>query len=447
MRTREVNLPTFQNAIELLRRQITQDTSQKTISLELNWSIGEQLIDWLEAQPVFPKFYWQSRDAKDEVAAIGQIKTYTDLSSVQKAILPNQRIWGGYPFDGGTVCSRQSMPSFFFLPQVEISRSVSSWKISVNLSDDNSKLLSTLDKLVEDFSVLAELHCRITNRVDIPNKNDWARIVDKALTAISDNQFDKVVLARKTTLDLDNYLSSSQFLKASRAVNKHSFHFMMALDSEHCFIGSSPERLFQRDGSRLKTEALAGTIGRGISEREDNKLALWLMSDQKNQYENRLVVEDIVARLSEFSLSMQVANAPELVKLRKVQHLKRTISAEINDDCNDAQLLNILQPTAAIAGLPRMSALDFIIENEPFARGWYSGSVGFVSSGRSEFCVAIRSALVMGNKLHLFAGAGIVPGSQPSSEWEELNKKTSTLCTLLATDNVMSVDIKESQIA
>lgn len=440
-------MSTFQNAIESIRHQITQATSSHSICLELDWSIGDQLIDWLEAQPVYPKFYWQSRDGQEEVAVVGQVKTFTDPSAAQKVLAPQQRIWGGRSFDGRTERNRRCMSSFFFLPQVEISRLASSWQIMVNLSEDNSRLLSTLDKLVEHFSSLSELHCRVTQRINTPEKADWTNMVNKALTAISNKQFEKVVLARKTTLTLDQDLSSAQFLKASRKANSHSFHFMMALDSEHCFIGSTPERLYVRNGYALKTEALAGTIGRGHDEEEDNQLASWLISDKKNQYENRLVVDDIINRLSKFSLSMKVAETSELVKLRKVQHLKRPISAEINSDCCDSQLLDNLQPTAAIAGLPRMSALDFIIDNEPFARGWYSGAVGFLSQQRSEFCVAIRSALVMGNKLHLFAGAGIVPGSEPSSEWEELDKKTSTLCTLLESDPTVSVEIKESQVA
>ncbi|MUK40956.1 isochorismate synthase [Aliivibrio fischeri] len=440
-------MSTFQDAIESIRHQITQATTSHTISLKLDWSIGEQLIDWLEAQPVFPKFYWQSRDGEEEVAVLGQVKTFTDPSAAQKVLASQQRIWGGRSFDGRTERNRRCMSSFFFLPQVEITRLGSSWNIMVNLSEDNSRLLSTLNKMTEEFDDLSELHCRVTQRINTPEKADWSNMVNKALTAIENKQFEKVVLARKTTLTLDQNLSSAQFLKASRQSNSHSFHFMMALDSEHCFIGSTPERLYVRNGYALKTEALAGTIGRGHDEEEDNQLASWLISDKKNQYENRLVVDDIVHRLSKFSISMNVADTSELVKLRKVQHLKRPISAEINAECSDSQLLDNLQPTAAIAGLPRMSALDFIIDNEPFARGWYSGAVGFLSQQRSEFCVAIRSALVMGNKLHLFAGAGIVPGSEPSSEWDELDRKTSTLCTLLESDTNVSSDITESQVA
>ncbi|MBP3142324.1 isochorismate synthase [Aliivibrio fischeri] len=440
-------MSTFQDAIESIRHQITQATTSHTIFLKLDWSIGEQLIDWLEAQPVFPKFYWQSRDGEEEVAVLGQVKTFTDPSAAQKVLASQQRIWGGRSFDGRTERNRRCMSSFFFLPQVEITRLGSSWNIMVNVSEDNSRLLSTLNKMTEEFKDLSELHCRVTQRINTPEKADWSNMVNKALTAIENKQFEKVVLARKTTLTLDQNLSSAQFLKASRQSNSHSFHFMMALDSEHCFIGSTPERLYVRNGYALKTEALAGTIGRGHDEEEDNQLASWLISDKKNQYENRLVVDDIVHRLSKFSISMNVADTSELVKLRKVQHLKRPISAEINAECSDSQLLDNLQPTAAIAGLPRMSALDFIIDNEPFARGWYSGAVGFLSQQRSEFCVAIRSALVMGNKLHLFAGAGIVPGSEPSSEWDELDRKTSTLCTLLESDTNVSSDITESQVA
>lgn len=440
-------MSTFQDAIESIRHHITQATASETLSIPLDWSIGEQLIDWLDAQPVYPKFYWQSRNGEEEVAVLGQVKTFTDPSAAQKVLGPNQRIWGGRSFDGRTERNHRCMSSFFFLPQVEITRLGSSWCLLVNLSGDNERLLKTLNILTEQFSVLSELHCKVKQRIHTPEKADWSNMVNKALTAIENRQFEKVVLARKTTLTLDQHLSSAQFLKASRQANNHSFHFMMALDSEHCFIGSTPERLYVRHGHALKTEALAGTIGRGHNEEEDNELASWLIADKKNQYENRLVVDDIVHRLSKFSLSMHIADTPELVKLRKVQHLKRPISATINTECSDSQLLDNLQPTAAIAGLPRMSALDFIIDNEPFARGWYSGAIGFLSQQRSEFCVAIRSALIMGNKLHLFAGAGIVPGSIPSCEWDELDRKTSTLCTLLESDTRVSSEITESQVA
>ncbi|MFA0561872.1 chorismate-binding protein, partial [Vibrio breoganii] len=101
------------------------------------------------------------------------------------------------------------------------------------------------------------------------------------------------------------------------------------------------------------------------------------------------------------------------------------------------RLLQALQPTAAVAGLPRRLALEFIERHEPFSRAWYSGSVGYISEQSAEFCVAIRSALVQQDNLHLFAGAGIVPGSQAEHEWQELDKKMSTLLSLITEQSVL----------
>ncbi|MGL5309601.1 MAG: chorismate-binding protein, partial [Plesiomonas shigelloides] len=103
---------------------------------------------------------------------------------------------------------------------------------------------------------------------------------------------------------------------------------------------------------------------------------------------------------------------------------------------DDAQCLTWLHPTAAVAGLPREPARRFIHEHEPFERGWYAGSVGHISRERAEFTVAIRSALIQQNQVHLFAGAGIVPGSDPEAEWQEIERKAAGLRTLLEPDYV-----------
>lgn len=91
----------------------------------------------------------------------------------------------------------------------------------------------------------------------------------------------KVVLARRSTVQLDNTLSAAQLLKASYLNNHHSFHFLLSLDSKHSFMGSTPERLYSRVGHELHTEALAGTIGRGDNATHDMELANWLSQDSK----------------------------------------------------------------------------------------------------------------------------------------------------------------------
>ncbi|WP_299013520.1 isochorismate synthase MenF [uncultured Photobacterium sp.] len=425
----------LQTAVESLIEHIqkaTKTTQRLTVKLEL--PANTDLIDWMESQPLFPKFYWQSRDSREEVVALGQIKTFTDPMAAEKVLSDQQRIWGGRSFDGRSSRNRRCLSSFFFLPLLEVIRLDGSWQLAVNLSEDRDKVLHALSQVTPDATEVTEIKSKILGRSYAPDFSGWSSMIGTALEAISQKVFEKVVLARRTTLKLDTPVAPAQLLKASRGSNMNSFHFMMAMDAKHCFVGSTPERLFLRQNRDLYTEALAGTIGRGLDPSEDNRLAQWLMDDNKNRYENRLVVDDIVSRLVPRCEFMNVAQTPELVRLRKVQHLKRSIDAQLNDQVYSADLLDSLQPTAAIAGLPRDKALDFISEHEPFARGWYSGAVGFLSRQRSEFCVAIRSALIMGEELHLFAGAGIVPGSTADSEWKELDRKTSTLCSLLGSE-------------
>ncbi|WP_281223070.1 isochorismate synthase [Photobacterium sanguinicancri] len=425
----------LQTAVEQLIQKI-QHASKSTqrLMVKMNLPTNTDLIDWMDAQPLFPKFYWQSRDSREEVVALGQIKTFTDPLVAEKVLADDQRVWGGRSFDGRTDRNRRCLSSFFFLPQCEVIRMDNSWHLAVNLSESSTvreQLIAALNKLTNSTPPISQIRSNVIGRTHAPDFTGWSNMIGDALDAISQKVFEKVVLARRTTLKLDTPVSPAQLLKASRSSNTNSFHFMMALDAKHCFIGSTPERLFMRHHLDIKTEALAGTIGRGANEAEDGRLAQWLLDDSKNRYENRLVVDDIVSRLNTCCHDLDVAKTPELVRLRKVQHLKRRIGGQLKDQIYNADLLDNLQPTAAIAGLPRDKALDFISTHEPFARGWYSGAVGFLSRQRSEFCVAIRSALIMGEEIHLFAGAGIVPGSTADSEWKELDRKTSTLCSLL----------------
>ncbi|ENM5813203.1 isochorismate synthase MenF [Vibrio mimicus] len=389
------------------------------------------LIDWLDAQPIFPKFYWQSRDTREEVVALGQVYTFTDPAPAYAILGDDQRVWGGRSFDGHTPKNPRCMSSFFFLPHIELTRFDSHWSLSVNLNNEPQRTLSALQKLLLEVPTLRSMTAEVNTVEHTPTLPQWNDLVEKVLSGITQQQFKKVVLARKTKLSLDAPISAAQLLKASHAQNHHSFHFLLALDSRHSFMGSTPELLYLRHCQTLETEALAGTIGRGMNAAQDMELANWLAHDSKNLNENQLVVEDIIESLTPYAEQIHSQSEAQLVRLRKVQHLKKRIDAGLKSGINGVQLLSVLQPTAAVAGLPRQSALAFIAENEPFARGWYAGSMGYFSHAQAEFCVAIRSALVVDKEVQLFAGAGIVPGSIAEHEWQELDKKLSTLLSLI----------------
>ncbi len=420
-----------QAAAQLIERINNAQENEVRFTQELAEKPPFAFIDWLEAQPIFPKFYWQSRDTREEVVALGQLYTFTEPSPAYAILGEGQRVWGGRSFDGRTEKNRYCMASFFFLPKVELIRFDDRWMLAANVCSDKHRTISALNQLIQDVPVVRALQNNIDQIVHTPNEENWSRLVDKVLHGIEQQAFKKVVLARKTSLKLDHSISAAELLKASYAQNHHSFHFLLSLDSKHSFMGSTPERLYLRQQSDLQTEALAGTIGRGKNATQDLELANWLSQDTKNLNENQYVVDDIVERLAPHSESVSVEQEARLVRLRKVQHLKRCINAELKPGINGIQLLEALQPTAAVAGLPRKEALDFITENEPFARGWYAGSMGYFSHDKAEFCVAIRSALVLDKEVQLFAGAGIVPGSVAEHEWQELDKKMSTLLSLI----------------
>lgn len=389
-------------------------------------------IDWLDCQPIFPKFYWQSRDTREEVVALGQLHTFTDPAPAYAILADDQRIWGGRSFDGHTDKNRRCMASFFFLPQIELIRFDASWTLAVNLTTDKQRTLASLKNIQKEISPLMPVSAHMDSVTHIPQKAQWNELVEKVLDGIEQDKFKKVVLARQTTVELDRTIHAAQLLKSSYLHNHHSFHFLLALDETRAFMGSTPERLYLRQQQELYTEALAGTIGRGNNAAQDLELANWLAQDSKNLNENQYVVDDIIERLTPYSDSVRVESEARLIRLRKVQHLKRNIHAHLDSGINGVQLLSALQPTAAVAGLPREASMAFIQQYEPFARGWYAGSMGFISHQRAEFCVAIRSAQVTGRRVQFFAGAGIVPGSVAEHEWQELDKKMSTLLSLIS---------------
>ncbi len=412
------------------------------LSIEFQWDSDTDKLSWFEAQSVFPKFYWFAREGKEEVFALGQLCSFADPCIIEPVLNEKQRIWGGVPFISAKDQNEQS--PFFFLPQIEIERQNSKWMLTLNTSETVQETRKALKKLTTSYCISSENHALIKDICYEPDYKEWCDLVDRALCSIAEDDFQKVVLTRKTRLRLAKTLSPMQLLRRSQKKNKACYHFMMTLEGATHFLGSTPEQLFCRQGQVVFTEALAGTIRRGENDEEDKALENWLRQDDKNNRENQLVVDDIFQRLTPFCSHMHAEPIAKVVKLRNVQHLKRAITASLHTNISHSQLLNSLQPTAATAGYPRDPAIEFISENEPFERNWYTGSVGYISREKSEFCVAIRSALIFEKKVDLYAGAGIVKGSQAGSEWRELNCKTATLQSLFVVKNkLVSIPVAE----
>ncbi|MDW5499037.1 isochorismate synthase MenF [Pseudomonas lundensis] len=417
-----------------LRRQLEQDLPSeggfRQFSLPVPTSLAANLLEWLAVQPVFPQFYWHHRDGREEAAVCGALHQFTQPQQAQAFIGAHQgaRVWGLNAFDGA---------AYLFLPRLEILSRDGTTQLTLNLFSEDSLRDdgAAASHWLEQLSVarpIAPLKAQVSQVQHLPERAGWESMLHQALQAIGQQQMEKVVLARSSLLTLDGPLSAPAMMAASRRVNHRCYHYMLRFDADYAFLGSSPERLYLRNGRHLLTEALAGTVANHPDRLQAQALAQWLLQDGKNQHENLLVVDDICQRLQGGADSVDVL-PPEVVRLRKVQHLRRRIESHLNHS-DDADCLQRLQPTAAVAGLPRQAAREFILQHEPFPRGWYAGSAGYLSSSRSEFCVALRCAQLDDQGLRLYAGAGIVAGSDAAEEWQEIENKAAGLLTLLLPD-------------
>jgi menaquinone-specific isochorismate synthase len=234
--------------------------------------------------------------------------------------------------------------------------------------------------------------------------------VADASLKIEQDAFRKVVLARQTTLTFDDVINPSELLSGLMPFGDHTSLFMLQLGPHTAFLGASPEKLFSRSDRQFCTEALAGTI------------------DLTRQWSPKEFEE--VAAVRVFLQTQLVSCCQDLRwglceerPFGKLRHLYQKVDGLLKTKISDKMLISLLHPTPALGGLPREPVMNYLRNVEPFNRGWYGAPIGLISEKETDLAVAIRSMLVHGNELHLFAGAGIVKGSEAPREWEELDAK------------------------
>ncbi|AOI30621.1 TPA: isochorismate synthase MenF [Citrobacter freundii] len=422
-------------ALESLMRHLSQEIPAapgiRIYDIPFPLNDAFDALGWLASQPVWPQFYWQQRNGDEEAAVLGAVAAFSSLESAQQFLRqhdnhPDLRIWGLNAFE--------PQRGNLLLPRLEWRRcaGVASLRLhlysDVSLREDAAHAIAFISSLAP-VKPLPALRLNLTGEQNWPDKAGWTNLIKLATQTINREELDKVVLARATDLQFSQSVNAAAVMASSRRLNLNCYHFFMAFSADSAFLGSSPERLYRRRDTALRTEALAGTVANHPEDHRAWQLGEWLMKDDKNQRENMLVVEDICQRLQGCTQTLDVL-PPQVLRLRKVQHLRRCIWTELNQ-ADDTLCLMQLQPTAAVAGIPRELAREFIQQNEPFEREWYAGSAGYLSRHQSEFCVSLRSAKISANVVRLYAGAGIVRGSDPEQEWQEIDNKAAGLRTLL----------------
>ena len=256
--------------------------------------------------------------------------------------------------------------------------------------------------------------------------------VQQTLKAIQGNQLQKQVVAQ--ALDVIHNQVFRRSIALPRLRSRHSDCYVFSFSGAHNthFIGASPERLLSIRQGRLVTDALAGSAPRGMTAAADRDIGQQLLNTAKEQREHQLVLEFIVQRLRAQGLSPRYSSPPGLLRLSHIQHLHTPIWADVPARISPLMLVEALHPTPAVAGVPTAIACDFIRQGESCDRGLYAAPLGWVDPhGNSEFIVGIRSALIQGNRARLYAGAGIVSGSDPEKELAEIQLKLQALAEAL----------------
>lgn len=267
---------------------------------------------------------------------------------------------------------------------------------------------------------------------EIGGAGAYQRSVAAGLAGIARGDYGKIVLARALRLTTAEPFHPLGVLNHLRQRYATCYAFSVANGRGQSFIGASPERLVRVAAGRMHTEALAGSAPRGKSASEDAALARALLQSDKDLREHRLVIGSIERRVADLGVKLEHAGQPRLLPLANVQHLHTPISAALPDGVHILDLVARLHPTPAVGGTPREPAVAAIPRLEPFARGLYAGTCGWVDHrGGGEFFVGLRSALVDGCTATAYAGAGIVAGSDPQQEFAETELKFKALIEAL----------------
>lgn len=427
------------------------------------------------------RFFWEQRMDGVAFVAIGSTVTLTGdgnrrfghIASSWRRLLADAAVetagpypfaapvcLGGFAFDGG----RQRDPEWrsygdalLIVPQILFTWSQGSCWLSVNalasagaadLDPTAGGLGRLLDALAHAGSQLPRHGGRagardrgsytphmpgapVSGDADDDDGHQWKRAVSTIAADVGRGRIEKQVLARRVHLQCPGGVDPTNVLERLRARYGAGCAVFAVSRADSCFVGASPERLVRADGRAVRADAVAGSAPRGRGSR-DAALGLMLRADPKERHEHEVVVRAIRDALAPRLSGLTVSPEPALLRMPNVQHLHSVVAGLLRDQADIFELVSCLHPTPACGGTPRDGILERIRIQEAFDRGWYAGPVGWVDRGGSgEFAVAIRSALLRqshdlaahATEAILYAGCGIVAGSNPDAEYQESSLK------------------------
>lgn len=255
--------------------------------------------------------------------------------------------------------------------------------------------------------------------------------VRAALADIAGGRLVKVVLTRSTRIDAGRNIVPARLLAALAARHPECTIYGVGQHGR-CFAGATPERLVALDAGVVRADALAGTawLGEGTTQTAQARQAT--LQDDKNGREQQLVVDAVRAALAPLCVSLDAPQPPEVLQVRELQHLRTGIVGRVRAGVGLFDLIARLHPTPAVGGTPGTDARRWLRAHRERRAAWYTGGIGWIDrAGAGEVAVALRCACIDGAQAELFAGAGIVAGSDPQQELAETEAKFGPLLAAL----------------
>lgn len=444
---------------EQVRQAVRSGTKAAPFVERVSVSVPELVrpIDWIRAQSRSEAAYWSGRGESKTIAAVGAADVLSSTGApvdyeglgerleerIGGATAPI-RYYGGLRFDAAQPQAadrpdRRWAPFGtyrFVLPRFELAQTGEDLRLVCNLVpsrdvERTESILAAIDALALPVpEARSPLPCPY-HREDVPDHEEWTRMIRWALDAIDGHALDKVVLARRVALMLGESMDPLLVLSHLEAETPGCYHFALRPADGPAFVGASPERLFRREGRTVVSEAVAGTRPRGETEAEDEALRKELLQNPKERREHAFVEDAIRTDLEEICTTVQRPEATGELALARGRHLHSRLTGTLRPGTRTTDVLEVLHPTPAVGGVPTDNAVAAIRAQEPFDRGWYAGPVGWVGRDAAEFAVALRAGLVEENQIALFSGAGIVDGSTPDREWEEIEQKIGDFAAIM----------------
>jgi isochorismate synthase len=264
-----------------------------------------------------------------------------------------------------------------------------------------------------------------TSIINSAISNDFFEdLVAKAVKAIKENKFSKVVLSRKEEITIPNF-EIEIIMNKMISLYSNAFKYCFFHPKIGTWLGATPEQFLKTNGNVLKTVALAGT-----QLVTSSTTIIW---NDKEKIEQQLVTDFIVNSLEGLVKEITISS-PYSVKAGNLWHIKTDILAQLKSKKSIKKIILALHPTSAVCGLPKKEAKEFILQNEGYNREYYSGFLGelnidFVTfrTLQTDLFVNLRCMKIIENKAQLFVGCGITKDSNPVDEYIETVNKSMTM--------------------